>query len=563
MELRQYWVVIRKWFWLMALAVVLAGGTSYVVSKSVTPIYAATVTLRVNVVQNPAAVGYNDLLVSERLVKTYSELIGSRPVLEDVIHQLGLSETYESLSSRVAVSAVRDTQLVRVTVRDNQPALASVIANRVARAFIDQVGKSQEGQVSAARAGLRKQLAQVQAEIDQTAAEIERLRTGSGGTLDGRSAEESRLRSMLSQYQLVYSQLVKSEQDLAVAEGRSGSVAVVVPAVPPTTPVEPRVMQNTLLAAIVGLMLAAGAAFLIEYLDDTVKTAEDVEQAIALPTFGIVGVAPITQSGISAGRKRRGGSSEPRNGKPPNGKAGAGVLVAADPRSPFGEAYRVLRTSLQFATLNRPCKTLLVTSAGPAEGKSFTLSNLAVVLAQAGQRVVVVDSDVRRPTLHRIFGVSAENGLTNLLIADDPGDVAPCLQPTEQTGLRVLASGWPLPPNPTELLSSPQMARVVAALKAEADIVLFDSPPALSVADAAILSAYVDGVLLVVDAGRNRGEVIARAKEVLSGPGGVPLGVVLNRFKATHDGYYYQYHYYNYGYSDGRRRKKEHEPAQR
>jgi capsular exopolysaccharide synthesis family protein len=305
-------------------------------------------------------------------------------------------------------------------------------------------------------------------------------------------------------------------------------------------------------------MLAGGAALLIEYLDDTVKTAEDVEQAISLPTFGIVGVAPASQNGSRASGKQHTSSSgaQSQDGKPSNGKAGAGVLVAADAKSPFGEAYRVLRTNLQFATLNRPCKALLVSSAGPREGKSFTLSNLAVVLTQAGMSVVVVDSDVRRPALHRMFGVSAEKGLTNLLIAENPGDLTPYLQPTEHAGLRVLASGRPLPPNPTELLSSPQMARVVAALKEEADIVLFDSPPALSVADAAILSAYVDGVLLVVDAGRNRSEVMARAKDAVSGHGTAVLGVVLNRFKARHDGYYYQYHYYNYGYSYAHPRDK-------
>ncbi len=531
MELRRYWGIFRKWFWLMALGIILSGGTSYAVSKSLTPIYAATVTLQVNQVQNPGTAGYNDLLLSERLTKTYSELIRKRPVIEAAIQQLELNETYETLVSQVSVNSVRDTQLIQVTVKHPQPQRAADIANKIAEVFIAEIAETQGGQVSSAREGLRQQLATVTNQIRNTAGDIERLRAGSDPrTSEVRVAEEARLQSTLSQYQLIYSQLVKSEQDLAMAEARSGGgVRIADPAVAPLEPTQPKVWLNTLLAGIVGLLVATGVAFLIEYLDDTVKTSEDLEQATSLPTLGTARVFPVERDG---------------KGHNPS-------LIAANPRLHFGEAYRTLRTNLQFATLNHKCEAVLVTSAGPGEGKSFTISNLAVVFAQAGKRVLIADSDIRRPTLHKYFNVSNEIGLTNLLLADDQSRVNPFVQRTGYSGLRLLASG-PLPPNPTELLSSPQMARAVAALKDEADIVLFDSPPVLAVSDAAILSALVDGVILVAGAGQSRVKAIARAKEAISLPGVVVLGTVLNRVKVGGDGYYYyNYHYGQHKAGDG------------
>lgn len=547
MELRRYWGVVRKWYWLMALGLILPGTVSYFVSKSAMPIYTASATLQVMVTQNPGIPAYNDLLFSGLLSQTYAQLLVSRPVLEPVIQELGLSQSFEGLSSQVSAKAVRDTQLLQVNVRHTSPQDAAIIANRIADVFIRQTGQSQVGQITATRQNLRQQINSIQDQIDSTSAWIMSLAAANDSVpRDVRAVEQARLQGLLSQYQAVYTQLVKSEQDLTFDEARlAQGVRVVIPAVAPASPVDSKLLQNTLLIALVGLMVAVGVAFLLEYLDDTVKTSEDVERAIALPTFGVVGVVPLAQNGKgSANDNAKKGSSESHR------KAKTPQLVAADPKSHFGEAYRMVRTNLQYATLNKPYKTLLVTSAGPEEGKSFTLSNLGVVLAQAGNRVILVDSDIRRPTLHKTFGVAGDVGLVNLLIAPDQTDLVPYLQPTEHQCLHVLTSGHPLPPNPTELLISPQMVRAVAALKQEADIVLFDSPPTLSVADAAILSGLVDGVLLVIDCGRNRGDVIARAKEALSAPGADLLGVVLNRYQIGTDSYYYYYYDYRYRYAN-------------
>ncbi len=538
MELRRFWQIVRKWYWLMALSLILAGSTSYLVSKSMTPIYEATVTLQVNQMQNPGSLAYNDLLMSQQLTKTYSELIRKRAILEPVIQQLNLNQTYESLASQVKVSVVRDTQLIQVTVQHPKAQLAADIANKIGDVFITQAADSQGIQISATRQGLRQQLQSVEDEIRSTAAALERLRTGGDSrSSEMRAAEEARLQSTLNQYQLVYSQLVKSDQDIALSEAKSGpGVRIADAAVAPDSPAQPKVMLNTMLAALVGLMLAAGVVFLIEYLDDTVKAAEDVEQAVALPTLGVVGVIPRSRSD--------------------NGNSD--LLITANPKLHFGEAYRILRTNLQFVTLDHPCKTLLVTSAGPQEGKSFTLSNLGVVLAQAGKRVLLVDGDVRRPALHKVFNISNEVGLTNLLLADENADVRDYFQDTPYEGLRVLPCGS-IPPNPTELLSSPRMAWVVAALKREADIVLFDSPPVMAVADASILGAMVDGVLLVVETGRSRTAGLVRMAQIINRPGAQLLGVVLNKFRAEAGGYYYYHYNYRYGHSEVSNESKEQE----
>jgi non-specific protein-tyrosine kinase len=198
------------------------------------------------------------------------------------------------------------------------------------------------------------------------------------------------------------------------------------------------------------------------------------------------------------------------------------------PRSAAAEAYRTLSTNIQFSSLDTPIRTLLVTSVGPDEGKSIVLANLAVTMAESGKRVVVVDCDLRRPSLHEVFGVSGQPGLTTMVL--DEGAAAP-LQESGIGNVRVLASG-PLPPNPSELVSSERFRRVLASVASDADIVLLDAPPVAAVTDATILATRVDGVLLVVDSGRTRRDTARRANEQLQRVGAHLLGAVLTNVKA-------------------------------
>jgi capsular exopolysaccharide synthesis family protein len=187
------------------------------------------------------------------------------------------------------------------------------------------------------------------------------------------------------------------------------------------------------------------------------------------------------------------------------------LITLTDPRSPVSEAYRTLRTNLSFSGLDKPIRTLVVTSPAPDEGKSTTVANLAVTIAQGGRRTILVDCDLRRPALHTLFDCQAEPGLTNLLLEEDG---RPALQQTQVEGLQLLSSG-PLPPNPADLLGSQKMDKVIASLAGAADMVLFDAPPVIAVTDAAVLGAKVDGVLLVISAGKTRREHAERAKEML------------------------------------------------
>ncbi len=213
------------------------------------------------------------------------------------------------------------------------------------------------------------------------------------------------------------------------------------------------------------------------------------------------------------------------------------LATLTDPRSPAAEAFRTLRSNLQFSTLENPVRTLLVTSAGADEGKSTTLCNLAVAVAQAGTRTVIVDCDLRRPSIHEIFDLANDKGLTSALL--DGADGSLPLQETAVPGLRVLTAG-PLPPNPADLLGTQRMQKVIDSLAASAELVLFDSPPVSIVTDAAILASKMDGVILVVSAGKTRRETAGRAKAILEKANARVLGVVLNNARV--DARLYKYY---------------------
>lgn len=215
------------------------------------------------------------------------------------------------------------------------------------------------------------------------------------------------------------------------------------------------------------------------------------------------------------------------------------LITISNPRSPMSEAYRTLRTNLEFSSLDKPIRAMVVTSAAPEEGKSTTLANLAVTIAQAGKKVILVDCDLRRPSLQKIFNVSATAGFTDMM-RDDTRMSKPPLQETGVSNLQLLTSGT-LPPNPSELLASRRMGEVIAALQKQADMVLFDAPPVVAVTDAAVLASKVDAVLLVVSAGKTKREHAKKAKALLEKVNARLIGTVLNNVKGEAS----LYQYYN------------------
>ena len=215
------------------------------------------------------------------------------------------------------------------------------------------------------------------------------------------------------------------------------------------------------------------------------------------------------------------------------------LIVHEQPKSPTAEAYRTLRTNLQFAKVDGELKTIMYTSAGPGEGKSSTIANTAVAIAHSGKKVILLDCDLRKPVQHKIFN-RKNHGITNILVENL--NIADHIQDTDIENLRLVASG-PIPPNPSELLGSQKMADMLAFLREQADMVLVDAPPVIAVTDASVLASQVDGCTLVLDSGTVRPEMAQRAKELLTNANGTILGVILNRAEIDDDHAYYYYYY--------------------
>ena len=217
------------------------------------------------------------------------------------------------------------------------------------------------------------------------------------------------------------------------------------------------------------------------------------------------------------------------------------LIVSEQPKSPTAEAYRTLRTNLQFAKVDGGLKTIMFTSAGPGEGKSTTIANTAVAIAQSGKKVILVDCDLRKPVQHKIFN-RKNQGITNILVENF--NATDYIQDTDIENLRILTSG-PIPPNPSELLGSAKMTALLATLRDQADMVLIDVPPVVAVIDASVLASQVDGITLVLDSGTVRPEMAQRAKELLTNANGKILGVILNRVEIDDEHAYYYYYYGN------------------
>lgn len=330
------------------------------------------------------------------------------------------------------------------------------------------------------------------------------------------------------------------EIEIAMAAGsREDGLFVVAPAQEPTQPIKPRKARSMLLAMVVGLLLGIGLCFFLDYLDTSIKTKEEVETLLAAPVLGFV-------------PSFRDGEARPADGAPVN----MDLLALEKPRSPIAEAFRSVRTSLSFTRLGSGCQQFAVTSALPSEGKTLVSTNVAIALAQTGKRVLLVDADMRRPRVHKVFRVDATIGLSNLLAGQEGASIEAAVKSTQVPNLSILPSG-PIPPNPAELLGSTQMAGLVQRLGERFDCVVYDTPPAVSVTDSAVLARTISGVLLVVRTFTTDRSVVGHARELLDTAGARLIGVILNGVDMPHGGYpYYGYYYYsNSYYGDGEGRK--------
>jgi capsular exopolysaccharide synthesis family protein len=335
----------------------------------------------------------------------------------------------------------------------------------------------------------------------------------------------------------------KLEETKITQAGKSGNVSILDKAIEPLGPISPNKRLNMMLGALIGLGLGLGIVFVREYFDNSIKNVEEVEKL----GFNLLGTIPkIDVESVEKKRQKKWESD--------GEEIESRLVTHLDPKSPISEAYRTLRTNLAFTRLDNSMKTILVTSAGPKEGKSTTVANLAITLAQLGSKVVLIDSDLRRPVIHSIFGMDKESGLTNFLMDSTPYEQV--LRKSLLNNLSIVTSGI-LPPNPSELLGSKAMAEFIEKLKKEYDVILFDSPPIIAVTDAAVLCGRVDGVFLVISAGSTNKDAILRAKSLLENVDARVLGALLNNLEITSaygSSYYYYYHYYKGGHPKKRKR---------
>jgi capsular exopolysaccharide synthesis family protein len=519
MELKHYAAVLWRWRALLILATIVAAGLGYWRSSQTPPVYRTSATVIVGqflTVPNP---GPGDLAIGEQLAQSYVQLVHHQPLLQASVQALGLDLHWDDLADRVAATYVVGTPLLDITVTDTDPQRAKSLADEIARQLVLQVPAPFGTEQQRYREFARQQLATLREKIQDGEGQLGDLQNQASQEPAGPAAQaiESRieiLQGRLAGWRNNYASLLDFFKNVDPAN----SVRVLEQAALPTRPVAPVVVLDVLLAAVSGLLLASLAAFLIEYLDDTLNTSEDVLRVLNQRTLGTIARLPRT------------------------GQASDHLVTAGDPLGPLAEAYRVLRTNVQFSRLavaDAPMRRLLVASAAGYEGKTLTACNLAITMALASKRVILCDTDLRRPTVHRLFGASNRVGLTTLLLEDAlPVDTA--VLDTRVHGLRILPSG-PLPPNPAELLGSAVMERRLGELAELADVLIFDSPAVLGLADSVVLATRSDAVVLVTRAGRTRSDAVKRCIAILHQAGANVLGVVLNGVPQSGDQDYYSY----------------------
>lgn len=417
----------------------------------------------------------------------------------------------------VSATEVGTTNVAQVQVTSTSPSLAARAANAYADAYVS---------VSSQRF-LNTQLTaekQIQAQINALSANASNLQgqlsNGSGGS--SQSAISSQLTGIYTQIAALEGQLSSLQQ--ATAEAHSGGVIISAASVP-TSPSSPKPFQDAIIALVIGLIVGIGIALVRNLLDDRIRTQAELEHVTGnLPVLGLV---------PDIGEWRDSAST---------------TLIAAEhPKSPTAEAYRALRTSIQFLSLDHPIRTLQVTSPAAGDGKTTTAANLACTIAQAGQRVILASCDLRKPRLHEFFGVPNTVGFTSVLVGH--ADLDQALVRIQGTNLLHLLPSGPIPPNPSELLGSSKAQELLSALGERADVVVVDTPPVLPVTDAAVVASQVDAVLLVATASKSTRRDVTRAMSSLGRVAAPLVGVVFNRASDLDSYAYYRYGYgYGYGY---------------
>lgn len=589
MDIKQLFSTFKRWLWLVVLGTIIGGALGYYISNRQTPVYQA----QARFVILPAAqttYDYYSYLNNLNIISTYTQLLTTEDLLFEASNRLG----FPVMKGQATATQVGETQFVVLTVKDTDPYKAAVIANGLVDILIDQNAKLQtvqfesaernlqarvdqaeeqiatlEGQITSLSTEiLQKQIENVQAqmtdvqsqintiELDMSevdpysTSEVDQARLANdqakidelepilalyqqiytqlvvlGKTTDtgeASSVDLDRLKTTLQLYQQIYISSINSLETLRLSKAQSTpTVMQVETAAKPMTPISPKPVQSALLAAAIGLLATAGFIFLVEFLDDTLKTPDDIKDVLETPVIGFIGELKHN---------------------PKQDEESLGVFVAKNPRSPVAEAFRSLRTNLEYSSVDDPARTLLVTSSGESEGKSTVAANLAIVEAQIGKKVIIIDADMRRPKVHVQFNKSNRKGLSDVVTGKlRIEDVVKTYDQVEN--LSIITCGT-IPPNPSELLGSDRMSQTLKELEEQFDLIIIDTPPMI-VSDAQILSGKVDGVIFVVIPGQTRAIAALRPIEELRRIGSHVMGIVANKIPRNRDYYYGGYNYYS------------------
>jgi succinoglycan biosynthesis transport protein ExoP len=602
MELKLILQMIRRWAWLLTIGLLVGGGIGYVLNLYQTPEYTARAKILVmEPVRNSSASSSSTLKANKEMADTYLELLFTQPILDAASQKVGATLR----PSMIRAARVGETGLLEVVVRDTDAERAALMANTLVQVLIEQNEALQTSRFSSSEESLQAQVAEVEQELSNLETQIEQRSEQSLGVQteeiqQQKAALEAQINSLLGEitrleqdiddltpkaiagqlpapltleqrnlmnekrtllaqkefqlelaqdtyagliapttsevaaltsadlrdieqanlelYRQLYSTLLSNYEAVRLARlENTPNVVQVERAAASNVPIQAGPLRYVIMGALLGLLLTGTLAFTLEYLDDTLKTPQDVANVLGLPVVGYV----VNESAM-----------EKSEGMP---------FVTSNPRSPMAETFRTLRTNLEFASVDKPLKTILITSPGSGEGKTTVATNLAAVMAQANKRVILLEGDLRRPRVHRALGMSNQIGLSDVFRGQmDIRDVA---RYSKVKDLAAITSGS-LPPNPAELLGSARMVQILARLVESASVVIIDSPPFV-VSDATVLSAKVDGVLLVIQPGKTHAEAARAMLAQLERAGAHVVGVVMNRVPRKNANYYGYYRYEN------------------
>jgi len=492
----------RKWL-ILLIVVVVTGGVEFLALQE-TPVYQSHARV---VVPPPPPVIVNGVIQpqprTEEFLATQAEVIASPEVATLVVQDLNLNSSPESLSRRIKVDPIPNTDILRIFISASNAKQTADLANSVVDQYLQYRHQTDKRSLLVQKHLITKRVADDQAQLDELKTE------------DQTNPQViARQNSLLADLNVQRNKLADLQQALATVE-TGGSVLEA--AHVPSAPVSPDKVRSGIVGFALGLLLGIAAAFVLEYFRDNLASPAEVERIAGASVLALVPEAH-------------------RSGRNPL------LVTEDDARRPLTESFRTLRTNLLFLATRDHVKTLIVTSPAPGDGKTTVCANLAISLTQAGYQVVLIDGDLRKPRIHAAFGLDNRRGLTDVLL--EGASVADVVVDAGVPNLRVIPSGRATD-QPTELLGGPRMRDVVEACKQAADFVIIDSPPVVAVADPSVLAMNSDGIIVVMTQETGR-RTLTQARTQLQKVGARILGVVVNRVESTRRGYYYYDYYYPY-----------------